>query len=264
MKSINNYIQERLTTNKDKIFKYIPNNRRELINIIKEHFDEGIYDLNDIDVSKVTNMCNLFGDYYINDFTDYKIDPEKFDVSEWDVSNVKDFSYMFNSCYWFNCDISNWNVKSGVTFEGMFDGCKVFNHPFELPAKDLSRFAERCYRRMFFNCEALKVAPELPATRLCNECYKMMFWGCKSLVEAPELPALRLNKDCYYAMFMDCKNLKLVAIRYRQTNLSNYTAHWLDNISTEGTILLDINLKPFIDKFGSQNLVPYLWKIEYM
>ena len=49
------------------------------------------------------------------------------DISEWDVSNVRDMGQMFMWCERFNCDISEWNVSNVDNTSYMFDGCRNFN-----------------------------------------------------------------------------------------------------------------------------------------
>lgn len=44
---------------------------------------------------------------------------EKYDLSKLNVSNIKDFSYLFFHSL-FNGDISNWNVSNGITMKEMF------------------------------------------------------------------------------------------------------------------------------------------------
>ena len=67
--------------------------------------------------------------------------------------------------------------------------------------------ANDCYANMFVGCEALTVAPELPATTLVEDCYRSMFLGCTSLTTAPALPATTLTAYCYYGMFHGCSSL---------------------------------------------------------
>ena len=42
------------------------------------------------------------------------------DISNWDVSNVTNMSYMFYGCTNFNQDISNWNVSNVINMGSMF------------------------------------------------------------------------------------------------------------------------------------------------
>ena len=87
MKSLKTYIQEKLIIKKGSSYKYFPQTKEELKEIIEKRIkDEGNEaDLNDIDVSNITDMSTLFSNQ------------EKFncDISNWDVSNVTDMSRMF-------------------------------------------------------------------------------------------------------------------------------------------------------------------------
>ena len=88
MKSLTYYIQEKLIIKKNKAvnYKYFPKTQPELKNIIEQRIEhEGNnVDLNDIDVSNITNMSYLFANTDFNG-----------NISDWDVSNVKDMSGMF-------------------------------------------------------------------------------------------------------------------------------------------------------------------------
>jgi hypothetical protein len=43
----------------------------------------------------------------------------------WNVSNVKDLSFKFNSVCSFYQDMSQWNVKKGTSLKGLFDGTQI-------------------------------------------------------------------------------------------------------------------------------------------
>lgn len=91
-------------------FKYHPKNRSELIEIIEvEIKDHGPNcDLNNIDVSQITNMSKIFSSSKFNG-----------DISGWDVSNVTDMSYMFYGSK-FNGNITNWDVSNVTDMYCMF------------------------------------------------------------------------------------------------------------------------------------------------
>ena len=117
MKSLKTKIFEGFYKNAGGMVK--PTTKDELINEIKIRLDRGQTNLNDIDTSKITDMSDLF-----NRIT-YK-DLSKIDISEWDVSNVKDMNSMFCTCYNFNCDLSKWDVSSVTNMNGMFYECNNF------------------------------------------------------------------------------------------------------------------------------------------
>ena len=129
MKSLTSYIQEKLIIKKNKTinYKYFPETREELKNIIKERINsEGNeVDLNDIDVSNITDMSYLFSHTNFNG-----------DISNWDVSNVTNMSNMFCWCEQFNQDMSKWDVSNVTNMSYMFQKCEAFNQ--DISAWDVS------------------------------------------------------------------------------------------------------------------------------
>jgi len=90
-------------------------------------------------------------------------------------------------------------------YSGMFYGCENLEVAPQLPATVL---AENCHYEMFRDCTSLKAAPSLSATELKKYCYFAMFKNCESLEAAPELPAETVAENCYFEMFSGCKSLK--------------------------------------------------------
>ena len=113
MKSLKQFIQKNFLIKKHKTsdYKYFPDTKEELKDIIWERIKtEGKkVDLNDIDVSKITDMSFLFA--YL-DFNG--------NISRWNVSNVTDMMAMFYNCKSFNQDISNWDVSNVTDMSSMF------------------------------------------------------------------------------------------------------------------------------------------------
>ena len=122
MKTLSQYIQEKLIIKKGKSksanYKYFPKTKEELKDIILQRIqNEGNkVNLNNVDVSNIADMSNLFENTDFNG-----------DISGWDVSNVGDMSEMFFNCKSFNQDISKWDVSKVTNMAFMFYMCKNFN-----------------------------------------------------------------------------------------------------------------------------------------
>ena len=89
-------------------------------------------------------------------------------------------------------------------FNSLFKYCEALTLAPTLPATELG---ENCYNCMFRGCTSLTEAPALPAKVMAKVCYSGMFWGCTSLTKAPALPAIELAEYCYVGMFRDCTSL---------------------------------------------------------
>ena len=101
MKTLNQYIQEKLIINKDyNQYTYAPKSFDELRKIIKDRYkklgpgtEQNPIDFNDIDVSNLDSLCKKYKYTCIGIFAETKF--KYIDISEWDVSNVTNMSCMF-------------------------------------------------------------------------------------------------------------------------------------------------------------------------
>ena len=100
MKTLNQYIKEKLIINKDyRDAKIVVKSFDELRKIIEDRYDklgagteQYPIDFNDIDVSNIDSFCTMLkGIFYETKF-------KYIDVSDWDVSNVKSMRRMFAKC----------------------------------------------------------------------------------------------------------------------------------------------------------------------
>ena len=142
MKSLNQYIKEKLIINKDyHDNKIVVNSFDELRQIIEDRYDKlghgtekNPIDFNDIDVSNLDSFCN-------NEYTGIfeNINFKYIDISDWDVSNVKSMRSMFFMCNELKSvgDLSNWDVSNVTYMTGMFHGCENFNQ--DLSSWNLSK-----------------------------------------------------------------------------------------------------------------------------
>ena len=184
MKTLNQYIKEKLIINKDyRDNTIVVKSFDELRKIIEDRYDklgagtkENPIDFNDIDVSNLDSFCNDKNKGIFKE-TGFKY----IDISDWDVSNVRTMNYMFAYCkelksvgdisYWnvskvtdmwsmfYHCeklksvgDISDWDVSSVTDMSFMFNYCLSFNQ--DISKWDVSNVIHSTY--MFEKCPIKK------------------------------------------------------------------------------------------------------------
>jgi len=88
---------------------------------LADGLDAGLGDINDWDVSEVTDMSHLFED------------AETFNspIDKWDVSNVTRMDFMFSGAKKFNQPINQWNTGQVVDMDYMFSTAIAFNQPLD-------------------------------------------------------------------------------------------------------------------------------------
>ena len=159
MKSLNQYIKEKLIINKDYHDNMIVvKSFDELRKIIVDRYDklgagtkDNPIDFNDIDVSNLDSFCynNAMHDRGIFEGTKFKY----IDISDWDVSNVKSMRRMFFECKKLKSvrDLSNWDVSNVTDMNSMFWECEKLELAGDLSNWDVSNVTNMGY--MFAVCE---------------------------------------------------------------------------------------------------------------
>ena len=182
MKSLNQYIQEKLIINKDyHDNKIVVKSFDELRKIIKDRYDklgpgteQDPVDFNDIDVSNLDSFCNSKNEG-IFEYTKFKY----IDISDWDVSNVTNMSYMFYACNTLKSvgDISDWDVSNIKSMRGMFYGCDELESVGDISKWDVSNVTNMSF--MFYNCKSFNQdLSEWNVSNVTNMSF--MFYNCKS------------------------------------------------------------------------------------
>ena len=157
MKTLNQYIQEKLIINKDYSDNTIVvKSFDELRKIIEDRYNklgpgtkQNPIDFNDIDVSNLQYFYNN-EDKGIFEYTKFKY----IDISEWDVSNIKSMRGMFFMCKELKSvgDISKWNVSKVTDMNSMFNGCNELEFIGDISKWNVSNVTNMAF--MFYGCES--------------------------------------------------------------------------------------------------------------
>ena len=186
MKSLNQYIQEKLIINKDyrgaKIYtnKIVVKSFDDLRKIIEDRYDklgagteQYPIDFNDIDVINIDSFFTMLKGIF--EETKFKY----IDISEWDVSNAKSMRHMFYKCKELKSagDISNWDVSNVNNMSSMFNECKELESVGDISSWDVSSVNNMAF--MFDGCENFN--QDLSGWDVSNvNTMSSMFDGCKS------------------------------------------------------------------------------------
>ena len=172
MKSLNQYIKEKLIINKDyRDNVIVVKSFDELRKIIEDRYDKfgagtkhNPIDFNDIDVSNLDSFYDKniglfeYTKFKYIDVTYWNVSNAKSmrrmffecdklksggDLSKWDISKLTDMYSMFYDCKSFNQDISKWDVSKVSNMSHMFTWCESFNQ--DLSNWNVSKVKRRAY-----------------------------------------------------------------------------------------------------------------------
>ena len=158
MKSLTNYINEKLIVNKNyKPYTYAPKTFDELRKIIEDRYDklgpgteQKPIDFNDIDVSNLDSFYSRNRGKGIFEEIKFKY----IDISDWDVSNIKSIRSMFFRCEALKSvgDISSWDVSNVKSMNSMFFYCEELKSVGDISEWDVSNVTDM--HAMFSRCKS--------------------------------------------------------------------------------------------------------------
>ena len=192
-----------------------PFDKYELIECIKQQYEKQgkgeNLDLTMIDVSDVEDMSCLFTCLFSSwDSWDNSQTIKHIDMSNWDVSHVKDMTSMFYGCVSIeSLEVSDWDVSSVIMMTSMFQNCN------NLESIDVSKWKMSSainFYSMFFHCKKLKTL-DVSNWDVSNvEVMDEMFSGCEEL-ESLDISNWKPNKlRTAKWMFYGCKKLQPVDV----------------------------------------------------
>ena len=217
MKQLNQFINEYIVNKKldkpidsEDHYDYTPETKDELIEIIQTLLNKGETDLNCIDTSAITDMSGLF--YKDIFFT------IAFNVSNWNVSNVKSMRNMFKGCEFFDCDLSKWDVSNVKYMNNMFGNCSKFNC--DLSNWNVSKV--KTIKNMFINCENFN--SDLSNWNVSKvEDMVAAFYGCYNFTGKGLDKWDVSNVENMEYMFYDCKKLNCNLSKWNISKVEDMT-----------------------------------------
>ena len=168
-------------------------NIKDAVNLWCYNKDEAIKIYGNIiglwDVSRVTDMSNLFEDK--SEFNEIKFND---DISNWDVSNVTDMSGMFFKAKLFNQPLNSWNVSNVTNMSNMFSFTESFNQP--LNSWNVSNVTNM--KGMFYG--AISFNQDISSWKLVLRIEKIL------LNVSSELKEFELDKECHICQNTETNN----------------------------------------------------------
>jgi surface protein len=189
MKLLNLYISEKLVVNKDykDLYTCEPKTFEELRKIIEDRYKkfgpgtkQKPIDFNDVDVSNVNSFYNKDKGIF------RKTKFEYIDISNWNVSNVKDMNRMFYGCEQLKSvgDLSNWSVSKVENMYAMFYGCAQLKSVGDLSNWDVSNV--EYMGSMFYECRQLKSVGDLSNWNVSNVRFMYFMFAKSGITNKPK------------------------------------------------------------------------------
>ena len=175
MKSLNQYIIEKILINKSSKFNKIKvESKDQLKSIIMERYNNNnsFIDLTDIDISGLNDLLGVFFKLYNMEYVD---------ISGWDTSNVTTMADMFYYCTKLKkiIGIENLDVSKLRCTNSMFYGCENL---VELDLTNWNTISLENMSYMFYNCSNLKIIKNIENWQLPNIMdVSYMFHNCVKL-----------------------------------------------------------------------------------
>ena len=173
MKSLNQYIIEKILINKKSKFKIKVESKDQLLSIIEERYNDNksFLDLTDLDISDLDNLSYIFCELLV----------EVVDISSWNTSNVTTMAYMFCHCKKLKkiIGIENLDVSKLENANFMFSYCENL---VELDLTNWNPISFQYTSDMFYRCSNLKMIKNIENLKLPNiKNVSFMFYGCAKL-----------------------------------------------------------------------------------
>lgn len=216
---MNNWDNEVVYSNENIIFK--PENFTDLRYAVKEwiiDIEKALDNYGPIanwNTSLIIDMSYLFyfDEYDVHYFEQYEDNYHKLnefndDISNWDVSNVTDMSFMFKNCNSFNKSLYNWNVSNVINMEEMFYKAISFNQPL-----NLWNVSNVINMKNMFN-STIKFNQDINNWNIIKVCdYRYIFDYC---------PIKTINKPNFFHLNSSSSNDDISCIIMNSNDISSY------------------------------------------
>jgi surface protein len=171
--------------------------------MFRDCFDLETLDVSNWNVSKVTTFSFMFRG--TANKGDMKL--QNLDVSKWQPTSVTDMLSMFQSCAQLTAmDLSNWNMPNLVNAGHVFADCWKLT---EVKMSGWNTPSLQTLDAMFNHCKALKTVDLSDIDTANVKELSQMFEGCYALETVEGMENWNTSKVCTFTqMFNDCGNLK--------------------------------------------------------